>query len=439
MNIMGWHKSDLASVVSTLESGSRPKGGVSTETGEVASLGGENILQSGGVTLADVKRVPHAFFEQMTKGHLANGDILINKDGAQTGKVGIYLADGVGLACINEHLFLIRGNTQQIRQDFLYYTLLSELGQRQIAAQISGSAQPGLKSSFLKGIVAVIPDSLSEQAKIAETLSTVDRTIEQTEALIAKQKRIKTGLMRNLLTRGVDERGNLRSDHTHAFKDSPVGRIPVEWGFSRIESVGRWASGGTPSKANPNYWGDEVPWLCPKDMKTFDIDSTIDLLTQAGVRYGSALMPEKTVFIVVRGMILAHTFPVCIASRPMAFNQDVKGIAAGPAVEPRFLAYWLVSQAENFLKLTTTATHGTKRFDMNEVFDVVMPIPEKDEQTRVVTRLDAAEEQVVSNRKIVRKLRSLKTGLMQDLLIGRRRVTALLEPGPKREKIYARH
>jgi type I restriction enzyme S subunit len=123
----------------------------------------------------------------------------------------------------------------------------------------------------------------------------------------------------------------------------------------------------------------------------------------------------------------------------MAFNQDVKAIITEPNVEPRFLAYWLVSQADNFLKLTTTATHGTRRFDMNELFDVVMPIPEKEEQTRVVTRLDAAEEQIDSNRKIVRKLRSLKTGLMQDLLIGRRRVTALLEPEPKREKIYARH
>ena len=57
----------------------------------------------------------------------------------------------------------------------------------------------------------------------------VDRAIEQTEALIAKQQRIKTGLMQDLLTRGIDEHGNLRSEQTHEFKDSPLGRIPVEW------------------------------------------------------------------------------------------------------------------------------------------------------------------------------------------------------------------
>jgi type I restriction enzyme S subunit len=234
MKALSWHESDLASVVSTLESGSRPKGGASTETGEVASLGGENIVRSGGVTLAEVKRVPQAFFERMTKGHLEDGDVLINRDGAQTGKVGIYLGDGTGPACINEHVFLIRGDKEQICQDFLYYTLLSEHGQRQVTAQISGSAQPGLKSSFLKGIVTDIPDSLPEQAKIAEILSTVDRAIEQAKALIAKQQRIKTGLMQDLLTSGIDEHSNLRSEQTHAFKDSPLGRVPVAWEVKRL-------------------------------------------------------------------------------------------------------------------------------------------------------------------------------------------------------------
>ena len=35
--------------------------------------------------------------------------------------------------------------------------------------------------------------------------------------------------MQDLLTRGIDEHGNLRSEQTHEFKDSPLGRIPVEW------------------------------------------------------------------------------------------------------------------------------------------------------------------------------------------------------------------
>jgi type I restriction enzyme S subunit len=87
---------------------------------------------------------------------------------------------------------------------------------------------PSLSRDLLYKIEIPTPPK-PEQTKIAEILSTVDRAIEQTEALIAKQQRIKTGLMQDLLTRGIDEHGNLRSEQTHKFKDSSFGRIPVEW------------------------------------------------------------------------------------------------------------------------------------------------------------------------------------------------------------------
>ena len=233
MNPKGWHDTDLASVVVTMESGSRPKGGVSVDSGEVASLGGENILQSGGVSLAEVKRVPVSFFERMSKGKLENDDVLINKDGAQTGKVGLYKV-GEGPACINEHLFLIRGDTSKITQEYLYYMLLSEQGQSQIAAQITGSAQPGLKSNFLRGVKTSIPNSTVEQSTITRILTQIELAIQETEAAIEKQQRIKDGLVHALLTRGLDQMGHLRSEQKHHFKDSTVGMIPAEWDISEL-------------------------------------------------------------------------------------------------------------------------------------------------------------------------------------------------------------
>ncbi len=426
MSVDYWKESDLDSMVAVLESGSRPKGGASTETGEIPSLGGENIIRNGGVTLEYVKMVPLSFYERMTKGHLLNGDVLINKDGAQTGKVGIYRDCGNIKASINEHLFLMRAKEDILIQEYLYYILLSESGQKQIAGQISGSAQPGLKSNFLRGVVTEIPP-VPEQTKIAEILSTIDRAIEQTEALIAKQQRLKTGLMQDLLTRGIDEHGNLRSEQTHKFKDSPLGRIPAEWEVLTLASIGTWNSGGTPFKANPNFWGDDIPWVCPKDMKTFDLHSTIENLTHLGLRNGSKLMPAGCVFIVVRGMILAHTFPVCITSCPMSLNQDVKGIVVSPNIEARFFAYWLFDKGQSLLKITTTATHGTKRFDMNELFAVPIAVPSKAEQAQIVKVLDETEFQITTNKTHRAKLHSLKTALMQDLLTGRKRVTNLLD------------
>lgn len=76
-----------------------------------------------------------------------------------------------------------------------------------------------------------------EQEKIAAVLSKIDLTIAQTEAIIAKQQRIKTGLMQDLLTKGIDENGNIRSEETHEFKDSPLGRIPVEWESNNLSQA----------------------------------------------------------------------------------------------------------------------------------------------------------------------------------------------------------
>jgi type I restriction enzyme S subunit len=94
-----------------------------------------------------------------------------------------------------------------------------------------------LNKEKLKAIEFEYPPGKPEQSKIAEVLSMVDRAIEQTEALIAKQQRIKTGLMQDLLTRGIDDHGNLRSEQTHEFKDSPLGRIPIEWEVKRLEHL----------------------------------------------------------------------------------------------------------------------------------------------------------------------------------------------------------
>ena len=423
---MTWSNEALETVIATLESGSRPTGGASIDGGEVLSIGGENILQSGGVTLEDVKRVPVAFFNRMTKGHLRDNDVLINKDGAQTGKVGWYHPGRALVACINEHVFLLRGDPDQIMQGYLYYSLLSDLGQAQIRLQISGSAQPGIKTGFTKGVNVDIPADLREQSMIVRVLSTVDRAIEETEALIAKQQRIKTGLMQDLLTRGIDEHGNLRSKQTHEFKDSPLGRIPVEWDPMPLGSCGQWFSGGTPSKAIRRFWGGGVPWVCPKDMKQFELHQSIDTITGDAVAAGARLMPTGTVFIVIRGMILAHTFPVGVSTTEVAFNQDVKAIVPKQGLMGRYLAYWLSSHSHQFLTLATTATHGTKRFDMDELQAALVGVPLPNEQKHIVRIFDEQQSVIEWLQGLTAKLQAEKRGLMDDLLTGDRRVTALL-------------
>ena len=122
------------------------------------------------------------------------------------------------------------------RFDDAYFFYALKQWEPYLKGQTSGSGIPHIDKEIF-GNLAITEFDSREQSKIAEVLSTVDRAIEETEALIAKQQRIKTGLMQDLLTRGIDERDNLRSERTHKFKESPLGRIPVEWECKELSQV----------------------------------------------------------------------------------------------------------------------------------------------------------------------------------------------------------
>ena len=125
----------------------------------------------------------------------------------------------------------------------------------------------------------IILPPLSEQRKIAEILETVDNAIEKTDAIIEKYKRIKQGLMQDLLTRGIDENGQIRSEETHRFKDSPLGRIPEEWKVVELGEVFKLKSGMTrpcdtsESGNYPIYGGNGI--LGYTNEKNFDIETII--------------------------------------------------------------------------------------------------------------------------------------------------------------------
>ena len=80
------------------------------------------------------------------------------------------------------------------------------------------------------------PESEHEQSRIATVLDTVDEAIAKTEAVIAKLKQVRTGLLHDLLTCGLDEQGQLRDSiaHPEQFRESPLGRIPMDWDVESI-------------------------------------------------------------------------------------------------------------------------------------------------------------------------------------------------------------
>ena len=155
----GWEATTLGAHLSALESGKRPKGGIREEADGVPSIGAENINGIGRHDFAGEKLVPREFFEQMRKGVVRDRDVAIYKDGAYIGKSS-YFRDGFPHleCCVNEHVFLLRGDGLRAKQNFLYVWLQEPDTVQTIRSKNANAAQPGINQQTIAGLELVLPD-----------------------------------------------------------------------------------------------------------------------------------------------------------------------------------------------------------------------------------------------------------------------------------------
>ena len=164
----------LSEWVEVLESGSRPKGGIKDDKGDVPSLGAEHLSDDGSFNFIKVKRIPFDFYEGLKKGKIASDDILIVKDGATTGKVSFVNGDfPFQDAAINEHIFRLSVDARKADPRFVFRYLQSPLGQMEIMKDFRGATVGGIGRTFLEKVS--LPNiGREEQQRIAAILDKAD-------------------------------------------------------------------------------------------------------------------------------------------------------------------------------------------------------------------------------------------------------------------------
>jgi type I restriction enzyme, S subunit len=162
----GWKVATLGDVLATLESGSRPKGGIDPEARGVPSIGAENIIGLGRYDYSKEKFVTREFFDNMNRGYVQSGDVLLYKDGAQIGRKSMF-RDGFPHVecCINEHVFILRNNGR-CSQNYLFFWLDQPEMTQNIINLNANAAQPGINQSGVRGLPILLPPgSLLEKAE----------------------------------------------------------------------------------------------------------------------------------------------------------------------------------------------------------------------------------------------------------------------------------
>lgn len=329
-----------------------------------------------------------------------------------------------GKSWVNNHAHVLRAR-YGFSQDAIFYTL----EHKDIQPFIVGGTRTKLNQSVLRSITIQLPERESEQTKIAEILSTVDQAIEQTEALIAKQQRIKTGLMQDLLTRGIDENGNLRSEETHEFKDSPLGRIPVEWDVRNINSMSDFVTSGARGWAQ--YYSDEgAVFLRIGNLTRAHINMRFDDTvfvrppdSAEGLR--TLVAPGDVLISVTADLGLIGVIPEGFGEGYV--NQHIALVRiADPEVDQRFVGWFLQSRAGQAQFERHNESGAKAGLNLPTIRSLLVASPPLDEQRHIAKVLDANTERIAGFQAELDKQSYLKTALMQDLLTGKVSVAPLL-------------
>jgi type I restriction enzyme, S subunit len=295
-----------------------------------------------------------------------------------------------------------------------------------------------LNKKKIAEIILHLP-AMVEQEAIADILDTLDKQIRHTEAIIAKLQQLKQGLLHDLLTRGIDANGQLRPAREQApqlYKASPLGWIPREWDLEHLSS--KAAHGKPHIKTGPfgsalkgEHWVQEG---CP----VITIGSLgIGELLESELLYIAdkdekrladyALQSGEIVFSRVadvgRSVVIGDNQAGWImSSNLMKISLDTK------LVNPQFLQYQLAHEGIAKLQIRRFVNSAGRDVANSATLNQLLFLwPEKEEQNNIVERVDAFDIRLDAEKNELTKLKKQKSGLMDDLLSGRVRVTELLK------------
>jgi type I restriction enzyme S subunit len=241
--------------------------------------------------------------------------------------------------------------------------------------------------------------SLPDQQKIAAFLGAVDAKL---AALVAKQAalvRFKAGLMQKLFSQQL----RFTRDDGTAFPD---------WQEKQLGDLAQIVGGGTPESFIPEYWGGDIIWFTPTEIKSKYLQRSRRTISAEGLKNSSAkLLPIGALLLSTR----ATVGDVGIATAECCTNQGFQSLIVKGAHNNEFLYYWLLNNKKAILRKASGSTF--LEIGKSEVVKLSVSVPHPDEQAKIANALSTMDTKIQAVADQVAKLQTFKNGLLQQMFV----------------------
>lgn len=314
-------------------------------------------------------------------------------------------------ACVHDGFVWFDKLRESIDREYWYYFLSNK--EAYLSSQRQSGTQGNLNTSIVAELECPLPP-LPEQQKIAAILSAVDDVIEKTRAQINTLKDLKTGMMQELLTKGIG--------HTE-FKDSPVGCIPVGWDVVSLdEVVDRIID--CEHKTAPYVESSEYlvvrttnvrhGALVHEDMKFTSKEGYTEWTKRAVPSEGDVLFTREAP--AGESCMVPKSLKLCMGQRMVLLRPDKNKLY------PKYFSLFLTSDVAERSIYDLSIGTTVSRINIEDIKRIPCVLPPVNEQRDIYSKIQAIQSVIATKESNLKSKKALKQALMQDLLSGNVRV-----------------
>jgi type I restriction enzyme, S subunit len=342
---MSWEKVKLGQIVKMVTGKTPPTNNLEYFEGEYLWVNPPDFKRK---IISESKRtVSRKAIDEKKCTLLPIGTVLLSCIG-DIGKIGIIKTIGTS----NQQITGLIPN-ERVCSDYLYYYLLHN--KHKLESLANKAVVSILNNERLKELEVTLPP-LETQKRIADILDAADALRQKDQELLKKYDELAQAIFIDMFGDPVkNEKG---------------------WEVKKLNEVciGIFG-GGTPSKANPEFYKGDIPWVTPKDMKSEIISDSIDHVSEEAISNSSTkLVPPYSVLMVIRSGILKHTLPVAINDKSVTMNQDMKAFIPQPSITNSiFLKYFFNSVSGYLLSKVRAVTADNIEFDEIKYMSFICP------------------------------------------------------------------